>query len=147
MQPEVTWRNKMLLGIVKLNVSSLKNSSPESTERVDGAKSESSNDLSKTNLQRIENGTKKFEEVLACAQLQSKTKKRATTDFTSVSASSQFTEWMHKTPAERIRAQLLKEMGLTEEDVVSLPQEEQDWIAKEVAKRVKEEQEQHSQKI
>ena len=49
---------------------------------------------------------------------------------------------MSKTPAERIREQLLKEQGLTEEQVQAMPQEKQDAIAKQVAERVKVQQEQ-----
>ena len=49
---------------------------------------------------------------------------------------------MSKTPAERIREQLLKEQGLTEEQVQAMPQDKQDAIAKQVAERLKEQQQQ-----
>jgi TPP-dependent pyruvate/acetoin dehydrogenase alpha subunit len=61
------------------------------------------------------------------------------TDATS-SARSDFTDYMKKSPAERIREQLLKEQGLTEEEVKNLPQEKQDAISKEVAARLKDQQ-------
>ena len=47
---------------------------------------------------------------------------------------------MKKSPAERIREQLLKEQGLTEDDVKNMPQDKQDAISKEVAERLKEQQ-------
>ena len=49
---------------------------------------------------------------------------------------------MSKSPAERIREQLLKEQGLTEADVQGMSQEKQDAISKQVAERVKQQQEQ-----
>jgi len=55
-------------------------------------------------------------------------------------ARSDFNEYMNKTPAERIREQLLKERGLTEEDVQKMPLEQQDAIGKEVAQRLKAQQ-------
>ncbi|MGY2376677.1 hypothetical protein ACW9IB_19445 [Pseudomonas sp. SDO524_S393] len=57
-------------------------------------------------------------------------------------ARADFTDYMSKSPAERIREQLLKEKGLTEADVQSMPLEKQDAIAKEVAERLKQQQEQ-----
>ncbi|ELQ12317.1 hypothetical protein A986_21440 [Pseudomonas fluorescens BRIP34879] len=52
----------------------------------------------------------------------------------------ELTEYMSKSPGERIREQLLKEQGLTEEQAQALPQEKQDAIAREVAARLKEQQ-------
>ena len=57
-------------------------------------------------------------------------------------ARADFTDYMNKSPAERIREQLLKEQGLTEAQVQAMPKEKQDAIAKEVADRVKQQQEQ-----
>lgn len=57
-------------------------------------------------------------------------------------ARADFTDYMNKSPAERIREQLLKEQGLTEAQVQAMPQEKQDAIAKQVADRVKQQQEQ-----
>ncbi|QOQ75725.1 hypothetical protein IMF22_01195 [Pseudomonas poae] len=57
-------------------------------------------------------------------------------------ARADFTDYMSKSPAERIREQLLKEQGLTEAQVQAMPQEKQDAIAKQVADRVKQQQEQ-----
>ncbi|KAA8555842.1 hypothetical protein [Pseudomonas marginalis] len=71
----------------------------------------------------------------------------ATTDVpatgsTTSSARADFTDYMSKTPAERIREQLLKEQGLTEADVQNMSQEKQDAISKQVAERLKQQQEQ-----
>ncbi|WP_338478281.1 hypothetical protein VRB67_18350 [Pseudomonas trivialis] len=52
----------------------------------------------------------------------------------------ELTEYMSKSPGERIREQLLKEQGLTEEQAQALPQEKQDAISREVAARLKEQQ-------
>ncbi|MBI6604805.1 MULTISPECIES: hypothetical protein [Pseudomonas] len=57
-------------------------------------------------------------------------------------ARAEFTDYMSKSPAERIREQLLKEQGLTEADVQNMSQEKQDAISKQVAERLKQQQEQ-----
>ncbi|AZF59744.1 hypothetical protein [Pseudomonas sp. R11-23-07] len=54
----------------------------------------------------------------------------------------ELSEYMSKSPAERIREQLLKEQGMTEEQVQALPQQQQDAIARQVAERLKEQQQQ-----
>ncbi|RDS90113.1 hypothetical protein [Pseudomonas fluorescens] len=64
------------------------------------------------------------------------------TGSTTSSARADFTDYMSKTPAERIREQLLKEQGLTEADVQNMSQEKQDAISKQVAERLKQQQEQ-----
>lgn len=69
-------------------------------------------------------------------------KTRVQLQATTNGARAEFTEYMSKSPAERIREQLLKEQGLTEEQVQALPQEKQDAIAKQVAERLKEQQQQ-----
>ena len=71
----------------------------------------------------------------------------ATTDVpaagsTTSAARADFTDYMSKTPAERIREQLLKEQGLTEADVQNMSLEKQDAISKQVADRLKQQQEQ-----
>ncbi|SDU85062.1 hypothetical protein [Pseudomonas mucidolens] len=52
-------------------------------------------------------------------------------------ARAEFNEYMSKTPAEHMRDQILKEKGLTEEDVKSMPLVQQNAIAQEVADRLK----------
>lgn len=74
-------------------------------------------------------------------QLQTSTTDVPATSSTS-GARSEFTDYMSKTPAERIREQLLKEQGLTEADVQNMTQEKQDAISKQVADRLKQQQEQ-----
>ncbi|MGF6095927.1 hypothetical protein [Pseudomonas sp. 18175] len=74
-------------------------------------------------------------------QLQASTTDVPATSSTT-SARSEFTDYMSKSPAERIREQLLKEQGLTEADVQNMSQEKQDAITKQVAERVKQQQEQ-----
>lgn len=74
-------------------------------------------------------------------QLQTSTTDVPATSSTS-GARSEFTDYMSKTPAERIREQLLKEQGLTEADVQNMTQEEQDAISRQVADRLKQQQEQ-----
>ena len=69
-------------------------------------------------------------------------KTRVQLQATTNGARTEFTEYMSKTPAERIREQVLKEQGLTEEQVQAMPQEKQDAIAKQVAERLKEQQQQ-----
>ncbi|MDY4299821.1 hypothetical protein SO486_07415 [Pseudomonas salmasensis] len=69
-------------------------------------------------------------------------KTRVQLQATTNGARTEFTEYMSKSPAERIREQLLKEQGLTEEHVQAMPQEKQDAIAKQVAERLKEQQQQ-----
>ncbi|KRP69424.1 hypothetical protein TX23_23315 [Pseudomonas paralactis] len=56
------------------------------------------------------------------------------------SARSEFTDYMTKTPAERIRDQLLKERGLTLEELNAMPAEQQQAFAKEVSERFKQQQ-------
>src|SRR5690606_18828100 len=62
-------------------------------------------------------------------QLQTSTTDVPATSSTS-GARSEFTDYMSKTPAERVREQLLKEQGLTEADVQNMTQEKQDAISK-----------------
>src|SRR5450830_298651 len=69
----------------------------------------------------------------------------ATTDVpaagsTTSAARTDFTDYMNKTPAERVREQLLKEQGLTEADVQAMSPEKQDAISKQVADRLKQQQ-------
>ena len=47
---------------------------------------------------------------------------------TKTSATDEFKDYMSKSPAQRIREQLLKEMGLTEDDFKAMPPEKQQAI-------------------
>ena len=57
-------------------------------------------------------------------------------------ARAEFTDYMTKSPAERIRDQLLKERGLTLEELNAMPVEQQNAFAKEVSERLKQQQDQ-----
>ena len=92
----------------------------------------------------------RIDEAFAKTRVQLQASTAATTATTNVpatgsttsSARADFTDYMSKTPAERIREQLLKEQGLTEADVQNMSQEKQDAISKQVAERLKQQQEQ-----
>jgi TPP-dependent pyruvate/acetoin dehydrogenase alpha subunit len=88
----------------------------------------------------------RIDEAFAKTRVQLQASTAATTATTDVPATSSaradFTDYMSKTPAERIREQLLKEQGLTEADVQNMSQEKQDAISKQVAERLKQQQEQ-----
>ncbi|WP_321861773.1 hypothetical protein [Pseudomonas paraveronii] len=95
----------------------------------------------------LDKASSRIDEAFAKTRVQLQTSKATTTDVpaadsTTSSARADFTDYMSKTPAERIREQLLKEQGLTEAEVQTMPQEKQDAIAKQVADRVKQQQEQ-----
>lgn len=47
-----------------------------------------------------------------------------------------FLEYMEKTPAERIREAILKEMGITEEDLAQMTPEQRQGIEEEIAQRM-----------
>ena len=57
-------------------------------------------------------------------------------------ARAEFTDYMTKSPPERIRDQLLKERGLTLEELNAMPVEQQNAFAKEVSERLKQQQDQ-----
>jgi len=103
-----------------------------------------------TAQKELDKATDRIDEAFAKTrvQLQASTAATpATTDMpatgsTTSSARADFTDYMKRTPAERIREQLLKEQGLTEADVQNMSQEKQDAISKQVAERLKQQQEQ-----
>ncbi|CAI2798976.1 MULTISPECIES: hypothetical protein [Pseudomonas] len=101
----------------------------------------------------LDKATDRIDEAFAKTRVQLQTTTEAvtastaTTDVpktgsTTSTARSEFTDYMSKSPAERIREQLLKEQGLTEADVQNMSQEKQDAISKQVAERLKQQQEQ-----
>ncbi|MFL1389170.1 hypothetical protein ACI77F_15985 [Pseudomonas tritici] len=93
----------------------------------------------------LDKATDRIDEAFAKTRVQLQTSASAS-DVPATSATSgaraDFTDYMSKTPAERIREQLLKEQGLTEADVQNMSQEKQDAISKQVAERLKQQQEQ-----
>jgi hypothetical protein len=98
----------------------------------------------------LDKASDRIDEAFAKTRVQLQATTAATTATTDVPAAgsttsaarADFTDYMSKTPAERIREQLLKEQGLTEAEVQTLPQEKQDAITKQVAERLKQQQEQ-----
>lgn len=61
------------------------------------------------------------------------------TDATSVageSATDEFKDYMSKTPEQRLRDSILKDLGITEEDIANMPPEKQLAISKEIAQRL-----------
>lgn len=50
----------------------------------------------------------------------------------------EFKAYMAMTPGEKIRDSILKEMGLTEDDIKDMPPEQQETVEKEIAERMKE---------
>ena len=52
------------------------------------------------------------------------------------SATSEFKDYMNKTPEQRMRDAILAQMGLTEDDVKAMPPEQQEAIGKEIADRM-----------
>ena len=93
----------------------------------------------------LDKATDRIDEAFAKTRVQLQTS-ASTSDVPATSttsgARSEFTDYMSKSPAERIREQLLKEQGLTEADVQNMSQEKQDAISKQVAERLKQQQEQ-----
>ncbi len=64
-----------------------------------------------------------------------------TTDATSskpagTSATDEFKDYMSKSPEQRLRDSILKDLGITEEDIQSMPPEKQLAIGKEIAERL-----------
>lgn len=49
----------------------------------------------------------------------------------------EFLEYMEKTTAERLRDQILREKGLTEEDLAAMPPEKRAALEEEIAQRIK----------
>ncbi|ROL93673.1 hypothetical protein [Pseudomonas protegens] len=58
------------------------------------------------------------------------------TSATETGALSEFKDYMSKTPEQRLRDSILKDMGLTEEDLRNLPPERQLTINQEIAQRL-----------
>ncbi|TDV44016.1 hypothetical protein EDF87_111121 [Pseudomonas helmanticensis] len=64
------------------------------------------------------------------------------TDATTVagkSATDEFKDYMSKTPEQRLRDKILDELGITEEDIKTMPPEKQLAIEKQIGERVKDE--------
>ncbi|MGJ7514502.1 hypothetical protein ACSFE6_09220 [Pseudomonas baetica] len=57
------------------------------------------------------------------------------------SATSEFKDYMSKTPEQRMRDAILEEMGLTQEEVDAMPPEKQKAIGEEIAQRMEDKRE------
>jgi hypothetical protein len=71
------------------------------------------------------------------------------TSDSSVKASSpedEFLEYARMSPAERIRAAILQEMGLTEDEIENLEPAKRETLEKEIAKRLKDKLEEAAEK-
>ncbi len=93
----------------------------------------------------LDKAADRIDEAFAKTRVQLQTS-ASTSDVPATSAASgarsEFTDYMSKSPAERIRDQLLKEQGLTETDLQNMSKEKQDAFSKQVAERLKQQQEQ-----
>lgn len=74
----------------------------------------------------------------------SQTKKTSETTKETVIAA--FQDYMNKTPAERMRAQILGEMGITEEELAALPPEERRKIEEKITAMMRERFEEQTRK-
>ncbi|MGE8187784.1 hypothetical protein [Pseudomonas sp. NPDC086278] len=59
-----------------------------------------------------------------------------TAKSTDSAAMTDFKDYMSKTPEQRLRDSILKEMGITEEDLKAMPPEKQQAVAQEIADRM-----------
>lgn len=83
----------------------------------------------------------KVPDVAAAATLTStppSTRSAPAATSTDSDAMKEFKDYMNKSPAERLRDQLLKEQGLSEESFKQLPPEQQQAINNKIAERIKE---------
>jgi hypothetical protein len=62
------------------------------------------------------------------------------------SPADEFLAYAKMTPAERIRAAILEELGITEEELEALPPEEQEAMEKAIAEKIKEKVEEANEK-
>lgn len=58
----------------------------------------------------------------------------------------EFLEYAKKSPAERIRAAILEELGITEEELEAMPAEAREAMEKTIAEKIKEKIEQAAEK-
>ncbi|GAB2180182.1 hypothetical protein DLREEDagrD3_04050 [Denitratisoma sp. agr-D3] len=82
----------------------------------------------------VANGTATSMNVVKTAA--EKKKEAAQQEYESVLA--EFRDYMKKTPIEHMRDAILKEMGLSEEELAALPPEQHDAIEAEIGRRIKE---------
>jgi len=76
------------------------------------------------------------DEAFAKTRVALQTSDTSQTKSTGSSAMEEFKDYMSKTPEQRLRDSILKEMGLTEDDIKAMPPEKQLAIGKEIAERL-----------
>lgn len=76
------------------------------------------------------------DEAFAKTRVALQTSDTSQTKSTGSSAMDEFKDYMSKTPEQRLRDSILKEMGLTEDDIKAMPPEKQLAIGEEIAERL-----------
>lgn len=72
------------------------------------------------------------------AKIQTQEEKAAAAQAAHEALWAQFKEYMEKTPAELMREQVLKDLGISEEDLAAMPPEKRAAMEDEIADRIKE---------
>ncbi|QTD32145.1 hypothetical protein [Pseudomonas fluorescens] len=76
------------------------------------------------------------DEAFAKTRVALQTSDTSSTKSSGSSALDEFKDYMSKTPEQRLRDSILKEMGLTEDDIKAMPPAQQLAIGKEIAERL-----------
>jgi len=85
-----------------------------------------------------------FKAALDAAQENPAENKQAPTQKSSRTAAEELAEYLRKSPAEHMRDAILKEMGLTEDDLAAMPPEKRKVIEDTIAAKIKEKLLEHS---
>ena len=79
-----------------------------------------------------------FKAALAAAQEKPAENKKAPAQKSGRTAAEELAEYLRKTPAQHMRDAILKELGLTEEDLDAMPPEKRKAVEETIAARIKE---------
>jgi len=79
-----------------------------------------------------------FKAALAAAQEKPAENKKAPAQKSGKTAAEELAEYLRKTPAQHMRDAILKELGLTEEDLDAMPPEKRKAVEETIAARIKE---------
>ena len=85
-----------------------------------------------------------FKAALNAAQENPAENKQAPTQKSGRTAAEELAEYLRKSPAEHMRDAILKEMGLTEDDLAAMPPEKRKVIEDTIAAKIKEKLLEHS---
>jgi len=85
-----------------------------------------------------------FKAALDAAQENPAESKKAPTQKSGRTAAEELAEYLRKSPAEHMRDAILKEMGLTEDDLAAMPPEKRKVIEDTIAAKIKEKLLEHS---